>query len=267
MRKKIYDKNAAGTIPDKRKTADWIEEFFDWLFRNGNYGTYEMFRVKEQQLRTSLKEIAAVTVPQKKAAAVVDKLFKNLEKIYENAEKDIEATLDFDPAAKTREEVVGTYPGFFAVCIYRVAHELWKEEVPVIPRLMSEYVHGKTGIDIHPGAQIGTRFVIDHGTGVVIGETAVIGNKVKIYQGVTLGALSVRKDKAEQKRHPTIGDEVTIYANATILGGATLIGSHTVIGGNVWITGSVPAHSLVYHKSEISVKNTAGFPEPINFVI
>ena len=137
----------------------------------------------------------------------------------------------------------------------------------VIPRLLSEYAHFKTGIDIHPAAVIGERFLIDHGTGVVIGETCTIGNDVKIYQGVTLGALSVSRDHAAIKRHPAIGDRVVIYANATILGGNTIIGNDSVIGGNVWITQSIPAHSLVYHKSEIIIRNKSIFPEPLNFII
>ena len=148
-----------------------------------------------------------------------------------------------------------------------MANNLWNKKVPVLPRVISEYAHGKTGIDIHPGATIGKRFFIDHGTGIVIGETAIIGNEVKIYQGVTLGALSVSKDKAEEKRHPTIEDNVIIYANATILGGNTVIGRDSIIGGNVWITDSIQKQTRVYHKSEISVKSKNNFPEPINFSI
>ena len=131
--------------------------------------------------------------------------------------------------------------------VHRIAHELWLREVAMIPRMMSEYIHGKTGIDIHPGAAIGDSFFIDHGTGVVIGETTVIGNNVKLYQGVTLGALSIKKELANRKRHPTIEDDVTIYAGATILGGNTVIGRGSTIGGNVWLTESVPPESRIYH--------------------
>ena len=144
-----------------------------------------------------------------------------------------------DPAAKSGDEVIVSYPGLEAIIVHRIAHFLHECGVPVIPRIMSEHVHGKTGIDIHPGAKIGESFFIDHGTGVVIGETSVIGNNVKIYQGVTLGALSVKKSLKNTKRHPTIEDDVTIYANATILGGETVIGKGSVIGGNSWITESI----------------------------
>ncbi len=150
-----------------------------------------------------------------------------------------------DPAAKSNEEVILSYPGLEAILVYRIANFLYSIGVPVIPRIMTEHVHGKTGIDIHPGATIGESFFIDHGTGIVIGETCIIGNNVKIYQGVTLGALSVKKNLQNKKRHPTIEDNVTIYANATILGGETVIGRGSTIGGNTWITESVPANSIV----------------------
>ncbi|QTA90224.1 serine O-acetyltransferase EpsC [Desulfonema magnum] len=162
---------------------------------------------------------------------------------------DINAAYDGDPAAKSHDEIVFSYPGVFAIMVYRIAHKLFEAEVPLLPRIMTEYAHSITGIDIHPGAEIGESFVIDHGTGVVIGETAEIGNNVRIYQGVTLGALSIPKDAGEQlrgkKRHPTIEDEVIIYAGATILGGDTIIGRRSVIGGNVWITESVPPDTRV----------------------
>lgn len=158
---------------------------------------------------------------------------------------DTKAAFSGDPAAKSDEEVIVSYPGLEAIIVYRLAHFLYTCGVPVIPRIMTEYVHGKTGIDIHPGASIGESFFIDHGTGVVIGETTVIGKNVKIYQGVTLGALSVKKNLQDKKRHPTIEDDVTIYANATILGGQTVIGKGAVIGGNTWLTESVPAGTTV----------------------
>ena len=157
---------------------------------------------------------------------------------------DARAAYNGDPAAKSDEEVIVCYPGLEAIIVYRLAHFLYTCGVPVIPRIMSEYIHGKTGIDIHPGACIGESFFIDHRTGVVIGETTVIGKNVKSYQGVTLGALSVKKDLQNKKRHPTIEDNVTIYANATILGGKTVIGHDAIIGGNTWLTESVPANSI-----------------------
>ena len=159
---------------------------------------------------------------------------------------DAQAALDGDPAARSVEEIILSYPGLEALLVHRIAHFLYGKGVPIIPRIMSEYVHGRTGIDIHPGATIGEGCFIDHGTGVVIGETASIGKSVKIYQGVTLGALSVRKNMADKKRHPTIEDGVTIYAGATILGGETVIGSGSTIGGNTWIIESVEPGSKVF---------------------
>ena len=159
------------------------------------------------------------------------------------------------------------YPGFYATAVYRLSHLLWKEGVKILPRVFTEYAHSKTGIDIHPGAVIGEAFSIDHGTGIVIGETTIIGNHVKLYQGVTLGALNVTKEDALNKRHPTIEDNVTIYSSATILGGDTIIGHDSIVGGNVWLTYSVQPYSVVYHKSEIKVRDKNPFPEPLNFVI
>ena len=164
--------------------------------------------------------------------------------------KDIRAAYYGDPAAKGYDEVIFSYPGPWAITVYRIAHKLYRSKVPLIPRIMTEYAHSRTGIDIHPGAEIGESFFIDHGTGVVIGETASIGNRVRIYQGVTLGALSLSKEDCQRlrnkKRHPSIGDDVIIYANATILGGETVIGDRSVIGGNVWITHSVPPDTEVF---------------------
>lgn len=160
---------------------------------------------------------------------------------------DAKAALDGDPAARSMEEVILSYPGLEALLVHRIAYFLYSKGVPIIPRIMSEYVHGKTGIDIHPGAHIGEECFIDHGTGVVIGETCMIGKQVKLYQGVTLGALSVKKVMADKKRHPTIEDNVTIYAGATILGGETVIGKGSVIGGNTWITESTPPGSKIFN--------------------
>ena len=172
-------------------------------------------------------------------------LIEEIPEIRRKIQLDVIATFNGDPAARSNEEVVLSYPGLEAILVYRIAHFLYTSGVPIIPRIMSEHVHGKTGIDIHPGATIGESFFIDHGTGVVIGETCIIGNNVKIYQGVTLGALSVKKNLQNKKRHPTIEDDVTIYANATILGGETIIGRGSTIGGNTWVTESVPAESVV----------------------
>lgn len=168
---------------------------------------------------------------------------------------DAEAACNNDPAAKSVREVYLAYPGFYAIAMYRISHILWQLDIPVLPRMISEYAHGVTGTDIHPGASIGNSFFIDHATGVVIGETAVIYDNVIIYQGVTLGGIKVEKALKNTKRHPTIKNNVTIYANATILGGDVIIGENSVIGANVWITKSIPENSLVTYKSDIKITN------------
>jgi serine O-acetyltransferase len=181
------------------------------------------------------------------AEELVHCLLERIPEIRRKVSRDVEAANRGDPAARSSEEVILSYPGVEAIMVHRLAHELWTQQVAMIPRMMSEYLHGKTGIDIHPGAAIGDSFFIDHGTGVVIGETTVIGDNVKLYQGVTLGALSVQKELANRKRHPTLEDDVTVYAGATILGGDTVIGRGSVIGGNVWLTSSIPPGSRIYH--------------------
>lgn len=179
--------------------------------------------------------------------------FNDLPLLYALLNTDVRAILSGDPAATSEFEIIRAYPGFFAISFYRLAHALFKLEIPLIPRILTEYAHSKTGIDIHPGAEVGEYLYIDHGTGIVIGGTAKIGNHVKFYQGVTLGALSVDKSLASVKRHPTVEDNVVIYANATILGGETVIGEGSVIGGNVWLTKSVPPHSTVYNESKAKI--------------
>lgn len=174
--------------------------------------------------------------------------------ILERLNLDAEATVNCDPASLSIEEVYMAYPGFYAIAIYRLAHELYQIGFPLVPRLMTEYAHRQTGVDINPGAVIGNSFHIDHGTGIVIGETAIIKDHVKIYQGVTLGGLFVAKNLQKTKRHPTIEENVTIYANATILGGETVIGENSIIGGNAWLTDSVPANSTVFHTPDIKIK-------------
>lgn len=254
---------------DKRQVESWVEDFFIWIFCiKKEYEDFSVFQRKEDELRTELsrfiKQVGSTSEVSNNNAI---SFFEEIAVLYETLVSDLKVIFEFDPAAKSKEEVLLSYPGFFAIVVYRLANKLWKSEVPILPRLISEYAHSKTGIDIHPGATIGKRFFIDHGTGVVIGETTIIGNDVKIYQGVTLGALSVSKDKAKEKRHPTIEDKVVVYANATILGGKTTIGKGAIIGGNVWITESIPSQSLVFHKSEIVIKSKNKFPEPINFSI
>lgn len=176
----------------------------------------------------------------------------SLSDIYDLLLGDAKAMFDGDPAAESIEEVLRTYPGFYAIAAYRIAHQLHHQNIKVIPRAIAEIAHSKTGIDIHPAASIGRNFCIDHGTGIVIGATSTIGDNVKIYQGVTLGALSVDKEDAKVKRHPTLEDNVVVYAGATILGGETVVGSQSVVGGNVWLTRSVPPKSTVYYKTKMN---------------
>ena len=185
---------------------------------------------------------------------VVEKFFDMIPAIHAEMRKDATAITKNDPAALDELEVIKTYPGFYAIAIYRLAHELHKLNIPYIPRVLSEGVHSKTGIDIHPGANIGSSFCIDHGTGIVIGETCEIGEHVKIYQNVTLGALSVDKEMSNTKRHPTLGNNVVVYSGATILGGESIIGENSIIGGNVWLTHGVPANVKVYNRSEVVIK-------------
>lgn len=184
---------------------------------------------------------------------VSKEFFNQLPEMYRVLNTDIFAILNGDPAATNEFEVIRAYPGFYAISFYRIAHALLKLDVQLIPRILTEFAHSRTGIDIHPAAEIGEYFFIDHGTGIVIGETTVIGNNVKLYQGVTLGALSINKSMAFTKRHPTIGNNVVIYSGAKILGGDTVIGHDAIIGGNVWITKSVSPGSRVYHNSEITI--------------
>ena len=192
-----------------------------------------------------------------KAESITFDFFDTIPKIREYIETDLEASYEGDPAAYNKDEIICTYPGFFAILTYRIAHELFLLGVPLIPRIMTEYAHSLKGIDIHPGTTIGKYFFIDHGTGIVIGETTIIGNNVRVYQGVTLGALSTRGGQSlrNKKRHPTIMDNVTIYSGASILGGDTVIGKNAVIGGNAFITASIPEGAKVSVKSQELVYN------------
>lgn len=198
---------------------------------------------------------------------VADEFFAGLPEIYRLLWLDARAIHEGDPASESLDEVISAYPGFFAIYTHRIAHALFGLDVPILPRMLTEYAHFRTGIDIHPGATIGERFCIDHGTGIVIGETAVIGDNVKLYQGVSLGALSVSKELARQKRHPTVEDNVVIYSNAVILGGKTVIGHDSVVGGNTWLTESVPPFSVVYRNSEVRVRSKTPENHPLDFQI
>ena len=203
-----------------------------------------------ERIETSLSQQIALALPledEGRAPQIAREVVEQLPRIQQLLLTDIDAIFDGDPAAQNREEIVLAYPGLFAIFAYRVSHELYLRHVPTIPRMMTEYAHSRTGIDIHPGAQIGSYFFIDHGTGIVVGETTVIGRNVKLYQGVTLGAMSPRAGHASLpgKRHPTVGDDVTIYSGASILGGETDIGDGSVVGGNVFLTHSVRSGTRV----------------------
>jgi len=253
---------------DKRKTEDFIDRFFRFIFFLELQRCAELSLIEERlnSFRTEFDEILSAAM-QGAETAESEYFFSRFPEIYRRLEEDAHFIFENDPAANSVEEVMFSYPGFFAIAVYRFSHELVKNNVPLIPRIWTEFAHSKTGIDIHPGAQIGRNFFIDHGTGIVIGETTVIGDNVKLYQGVTLGALSVTKGLQNEKRHPTIGDNVVIYANATILGAETVIGENSLIGGNVWITESVAPNSVVFHKGLVTVKNKLPVNEPINFII
>ena len=211
-------------------------------------------RSDRDRLAADLAKEIALLCPDRDAKGIVDAFLARLPEVKRLVATDVQAAYEGDPAATSPMEVVMAYPGLYAVTVHRLAHELYLLKVPIIPRIMSELAHSRTGIDIHPGATIGERFFIDHGTGVVVGETTVIGRNVKLYQGVTLGALSFDKDPETGalvkgvKRHPNVEDNVVIYAGATILGGATTIGHDSEIGGNVWLKDSVPPNSRVYNK-------------------
>lgn len=253
---------------DKIKTKRWVKDLYETLFLPQNDNTEDQLKRNFEALQETLSDLTnTVTGDKTLTEKQVSQFFEALPELYNQLVLDAKSILEFDPAADSLEEVYLAYPGFFATYVYRISHQLWSQEVKILPRVISEYAHSKTGIDIHPGATIGKSFFIDHGTGIVIGETTVIGNNVKIYQGVTLGALNVSKEKAHQKRHPNIEDDVIIYSGATILGGETTIGRESVIGGNVWVTQDVPANSLVYHKSEIKIKDNSSLPESLTFVI
>ncbi|HEX2968589.1 MAG TPA: serine acetyltransferase [Bacteroidales bacterium] len=249
-------------IPDKKEVEIAVDNIFKFLFPyndiTGNLNPDDVLK----------SEISAIIIGLTSEKLKINQRFSdNLPSIKKTLLSDAEFILDSDPAARDLAEVIAIYPGFFAIYCYRIAHVLHQLSIPILPRMITEYAHKTTGIDIHPGAKIDSPVSIDHGTGIVIGETAIIGNHVKLFQGVTLGALSVSKSKASRKRHPTIEDNVILYSGCTILGGHTIIGRNSIIGGNVWLTESIAPFSVVYHKSEIIVKNNSRYHEPIDFMI
>jgi serine O-acetyltransferase len=249
--------------PSKIRAVEFIESLYSSLF---------LFHFKAEDLVYSIglleKDFEMLLINGKLDHTIVrQEFFSALTDVYTLSMEDAQAIYDFDPAAKTVQDVLNCYPGFFALAIHRIAHVCWNLHLYSLARIFSEYVHGKTGIDIHPGAQIGKRMAIDHGTGIVIGETTIIGNDVKIFQGVTLGALSVGKIHEDTKRHPTIEDKVIIYANATILGGNTVIGENSIIGGNVWLVSSVSKNSTVFNEHKMKIKNREKIHDYYDFVI
>jgi serine O-acetyltransferase len=245
----------AHRIPSPKLVCNWLDGLLGLLFPELADHRFKNLREFEQAASNSRLELYSIlsTLADDLPAPpnyLEERLMEQLPVIHKWLCEDADAILAGDPAAVSRTEVIRTYPGFYAIAVYRLAHAFHQLEVPLIPRVLAEHAHTRTGVDIHPAATIGHRFCIDHGTGVVIGETTHIGNDVKIYQNVTLGALSVKKEMAKTKRHPTIEDGVVIYAGTTILGGETVIGRESIIGGNNWIVESVPPRSRIYFRKE-----------------
>lgn len=250
----LLEARAAYSLPPRlhESARDWMRSVLSLLFPHAappgasrdDLGLRREYESVASTLQTLLQDLLHDT---ERASVITAELMAALPDIRIRLYADAAALYQMDPAAHSLDEVFLAYPGFLATICHRVAQPLWQRSVPIMPRLITEWAHERTGVDLHPGATIGDRFAIDHGTGIVVGETARIGNDVKLYQGVTLGALRVNKGLASVQRHPTIEDDVTIYANATILGGRTVIGRGSVIGGNVWLTRSVPPGSIVTH--------------------
>ncbi|MFA6945247.1 MAG: serine acetyltransferase [Pedobacter sp.] len=251
----------ADAVPSNKEISRWALELIRLLYpeqsKRTTLGSIDELRQEFKKLEIELCHMMDAT----KACVHCDNgklakdFFEQVPELYRLLNTDIKAIFNGDPAAKSEFEVIRAYPGFYAISFYRLAHALYNLGVPLLPRIFTEYAHSKTGIDIHPAAQIDEYFHIDHGTGLVIGETCIIGKHVKMYQGVTLGALSVHKSMANTKRHPTIEDRVVVYSGATILGGETIIGHDSIIGGNVWLTKSVPPGSSVYNTAEVLISN------------
>jgi serine O-acetyltransferase len=247
-------------LPSRKRIETFLDSIVGLLFPQHSAegrASEDHLLARVNLLRAELASMLRAVLPRQRADEVTDELTRALPAIYDRLRADAVAIVEGDPAAESLDEVIAAYPGFFAITVHRIAHELRRLGAPTLPRLLAEAAHARTGIDIHPGATIGRALCIDHGTGIVVGETAIIGDDVKLYQGVTLGALSVTKSAAGSKRHPTIEDRVILYANATVLGGDIVVGHDSVIGGNVWLTTSVPPGSFVYHTSQIRVRSVA----------
>jgi len=242
--------------PSFRQAVDWLSDLFEFLFPNNHLNRQSIY---EGQLKKNQIDLENILLSYLDSSAinideVVYKFYASLEEIYQNLRLDATKIYEEDPAAVSVHEVIVSYPGFYATAVYRIANRLSQLSVPILPRILSEHAHGKTGVDIHPNAKIDVPFFIDHGTGIVIGATSVIGKNVCIYQGVTLGAAQVSKVLSDVKRHPTVEDNVIIYARSTILGGRTVIGHDSVIGGSVFLTKTVAPYSNVYNTHQLRIE-------------
>ncbi len=257
------------TCPAPADVALFFDELLGALFADFTQLSHlseEQFEALLHRLKHDLERFLQHSPHHGEGDPVVlaNQFFDSVPALFEELQQDVTAMFEGDPASKSKNEVIRTYPGFYSIAAYRIAHKLHQLGVEGMPRIITEHAHSKTGIDIHPAARIGSYFCIDHGTGIVIGETTRIGNHVKVYQGVTLGALSVSKEDAKKKRHPTIEDHVVIYSGATILGGETVIGRNSIVGGNVWITKSLPPDSKIYYQAKLQQD---GQPEADDMVI
>lgn len=247
--------------PSNQQAIVWLSDLIEFLFPDNHLNklsTYEG-RLKKNQIDLENILLSYLDPAVVNIEGTVADFYGTLETIYNDLRQDAAKIYENDPAATSVHEVIVSYPGFYAIAVYRIANRLSQLEIPILPRILSEHAHGKTGVDIHPNAVIGVPFVIDHGTGIVIGATSIIGRNVCIYQGVTLGASQVNKELSLVKRHPTVEDNVTIYARSTILGGRTVIGRNSIIGGSVFLTKSVEPYSNVFntHQLRIDVKTQA----------
>jgi serine O-acetyltransferase len=245
--------------PKIRDCVVWLSDLFEFLFPNNHANKLSVYGGQLKKNQIDLENILLSYLDPKdiEIAFAVNSFYDSLTDVYQDLRLDASMIYEKDPAASSIHEVIVSYPGFYAIAVYRIAHRLTQLSIPILPRILSEYAHGKTGVDIHPRASIGVPFCIDHGTGIVIGATSIIGKNVTIYQGVTLGASQVSKQLSETKRHPTVEDNVIIYARSTVLGGHTTIGHNSVIGGSVFLTKSVQAYSHVFntHQLRIEIKN------------
>ena len=253
--------------PSAQEAISWLNDLVHFLFPSNHLPKQSSYEgiLKKNQIDLENILLSYLDVKQIDIEGVVEAFYVSLGDLYQDLRHDASKIYECDPAATSVNEVIVSYPGFYAITVYRIANKLTQLDVSVLPRIISEYAHGKTGVDIHPNASIGVPFMIDHGTGIVIGATSIIGNNVSIYQGVTLGALQVAKELSDTKRHPTVEDNVVIYARTTILGGKTVIGENSIIGGSVFLTKSVEPNSQVFntHQLRITSKNEVFQEKPI----